>query len=269
MASVPAAPPLRPARPSWNGDYFFLFENLVLKDFRIRYRNMSLGLLWSLLNPLVMMLVLTFVFSKVMGQRSFSNFPVAILCGLVPYNFFVAALLSGANSIIENASLIKKMPVPRATIPVAAVFSNVVHLFIQIALLLALAIATGQQPNRYWLWLPVLWALEIVFVCGLALAAGAVNVFVRDTRYLVESFNLILFWLVPIFYPFEIIPPQYREVYQLNPVAALVMGMRNVLLEGAAPAASLLSKLALVAAVSFAAGYLLFQRLKRGFADHI
>ena len=269
MASVSAAPTLRPARPSWNGDYLFLFQNLVLKDFRIRYRNMSLGLLWSLLNPLVMMLVLTFVFSKVMGNRSFANFPVAILCGLVPYNFFVAALLSGTNSIIDNAALIKKMPVPRATIPIAAVLSNVVHLFIQIALLLGLALFTGQTPNVHWLWLPVLWALEVVILFGLALAAGAVNVFIRDTRYLVESFNLILFWLVPIFYPFEVIPAQYREIYQLNPVAALVMAMRNILLDGTAPAASLLLKLAAVAGGAFAASYFLFHRLKRGFADQI
>ncbi len=268
-SSATTSRPLRAARPAWNGDYLFLFENLILKDFRIRYRNMSLGLLWSVVNPLVMMAVLTFVFAKVMGNTSIRNFPVSVLCGLVPFNFFAGALISGTNSIVDNAGLIKKMPVPRVTVPLAAVLSNVTHLLIQIVLLLTLALATGEQVNIHWLWLPLIWGLEIVFLCGLSLITSALNVFIRDTRYVVESFNTVLFWLVPIFYAFDSIPEQYREIYQLNPVAALVMAMRNVVLEAQAPAPTLLWKLAAVSLAAFAIGWVVFHSQKRRFTDHI
>src|SRR5262249_42278247 len=161
-----------------------------------------------------------------------------------------------------NAGLIKRVPVPRAVVPITSVLSNCVHLAIQIALLLGLAAVFGVRPGLTWLWLPLIWTLYIIFVFGLALGASAINVFVRDTRYVVESFNLVLFWLVPIFYSFNIIPVQYREIYRFNPVAALVMAMRNILIEGVPPAASLVRNLSIAAAVTAIAGAAIFQRLK-------
>ena len=116
-------------------------------------------------------------------------------------------------------------------VPIAAVFSNCVHLAIQVALLLALTLFFGLTPNRFWLWLLPLWLLYIAFVCGISLISSAVSVFIRDTQYVVESFNVVLFWLVPVFYSFEIIPEQYKPSIKFNPVAALVLAMRNILLD--------------------------------------
>jgi lipopolysaccharide transport system permease protein len=254
---------------TWRGDYLFLFENLILKDFRIRYRNMSLGILWSLINPLVMMGVLTFVFRGVVGGKQSASFPLFIFCGLVPYNFFVGAVMSGTTSIIDNAGLVKRVPVPREVVPIASVLSNCVHLMIQVALLLVLTLVWGTHPGTHWLWLPLIWLLYVMFVCGLVLGSSAINVYVRDTRYLVESFNLVLFWLVPIFYSFDIIPMKYREIYRFNPVAALVMAMRNILLEGIAPATSLIVNLLIASCVTLGIGLIIFRRLKPRFYEHI
>jgi len=255
-------------RRKWKGDYLFLLQNLVLKDFRIRYRNMSLGILWSLINPLVMMGVLTFVFSRVFRADQ-PSFPLFVLCGLVPYNFFTGAWLTGTQSIVVNAPLVKRVPVPREVVPVAAVFSNCVHLGIQVALLLGLTFYFGFGANRFWLWLLPLWLLYIAFVCGIALISSAVSVFIRDTQYVVESFNLVLFYLVPIFYPFEIIPEKYAAVYRFNPVAALVLAMRNILMEHQPPPATLIVNMTIVAAVALGMGLLVFGKLKRSFYEYI
>jgi ABC-type polysaccharide/polyol phosphate export permease len=252
----------------WSGDYLFTLQNLVLKDFRIRYRNMSLGVFWSLLNPLVMMAVFTFVFSQIFN-REIKHYPVYLLCGLVPWNFFSLAWPSGTYSLVENAALIRRTSLPRELIPITSVLSNCLHLGIQIALLLVAVVAYGLPINVYWLWLPIIWALEVIFVCGLALIFSPATVFVRDTRYLVESSITILFWLVPVFYSFSMIPDKYKEIYQFNPVAALVMASRNVLLEGHAPATSLLLKLTFVSFASFAVGWFTFHRAKERLYDYL
>lgn len=256
-------------RTPWSGDYWFLFRNLIVKDFRIRYRNMSLGVLWSLINPLVVMGVLTFIFGRVFGGDRPPLFPVFVLCGLVPYNFFTGAFLSGTLAIVENSPLVKRVPVPRETIPVAVVLSNGVHLLIQIALLLGFTLAYGLRPTVAWLWLPPVWLLYVIFLCGLALGSSAINVYVRDTRYLVESFNMVLFYLVPIFYSFSIIPPRYAAVYQFNPVAAMVLAMRNILMDGHAPPQSLIFNLVIVATVTLGLGLLIFRSLQRRFYEHL
>jgi ABC-type polysaccharide/polyol phosphate export permease len=212
-----------------------------------------------------MMGVLTFIFTKIFAQPNNRDFPLFVLCGLVPLNFFTLAWSTGTTSILDNAPLIKRVPVPRQVFPIASVLSNCLHLLIQIALLLAIVLVFGRGINIHWLWLPLIWGLEILFVLGLAFAFSAVNVYVRDTRYVVESTNTVLFWLVPIFYSFALIPARFRGLYQINPVAALVLMMRNVLLEGHAPLDSTLIRLVIVSVGMFGAGLLIFSRLKNGF----
>jgi ABC-type polysaccharide/polyol phosphate export permease len=188
---------------------------------------------------------------------------------LVPFNFFTTSWIAGTTSLVENAALIKKVPVPRAIIPIAAVFSSSQHVLIQIGLLLVFVLGFRLGINRHWVWLPLLWLLELIFVCGLSLITSALNVYIRDTRYVVESFNTILFWLVPIFYPFSVIPPAYADVYRWNPVAALVLALRNIFLEASAPPASILAKLAISSTLMLGIGLLVFARLKTRFYDHL
>lgn len=252
----------------WHGDYKFVLRNLIAKDFRIRYRNMSLGVFWSILNPLVMMLVLTFVFTRIMVSAT-PHFAVFLFCGMVPFNFFSIGWLSGTTSLVDNAGLIKRVPVPREVIPISAVLSNCAHLVIQIGLLIVIVLLHGLSLNVHWFWIPLLLALEIIFVCGLALLFSGLNVYIRDTRYIVESAVLVLWWLVPIIYDFSIIPQHFRNIYQYNPVAALVLAMRTIILDAQAPSEALLFKLAGVSFATLAIGMVAFGRMERRFYTYL
>jgi ABC-type polysaccharide/polyol phosphate export permease len=254
---------------TWNGDYGYVLQNLIAKDFRVRYRNMSLGIFWSLLNPLIMMTVLTFIFTRILVNTRQTEYPVFVLCGLIPFNFLALSWGIGTSCIVENTPLIKRTTFPKELIPIASVLSNCLHLLIQIGLLLTLVLAFGNGVNRYWLWLPFVWGFEVLLTCGLVFVCGALSVYIRDMRYVVDATCTVLFWLVPIFYPFSAIPDQYKNVYQFNPVAAIVLALRYILLENTPPPSSLLTKLAFGSTFIFVVGWFVFQRAKQRFYDYL
>jgi ABC-type polysaccharide/polyol phosphate export permease len=216
-----------------------------------------------------MMGVLAFVFTKIFPNRAIDHFVLFILCGLVPYNFFSMAWLTGTTSVVNNYPLVKRVPIPREIIPVSSVLATCIHLFIQIGLLLGLLFYTGLTLNREWIWLPYIWAMEIIFVCGLALLTSALQVYMRDTRYLVEVANTILFWMVPIFYDFSAVPRACGDLYKLNPLAALILALRDILLRAQPPRWELLVKLTSVSLGMFFFGLLAFRRLRTRFYDYL
>lgn len=240
-----------------------------MKDFRVRYRNMSLGVGWSLANPLVMMGVLTFVFTQIFPNRSEPLFPIFVLCGIIPFNFFTLAWATATTSLVDNASLIKRTRFPREVVPVTTVLGNCVHFLIQMALLLVLVLIFGKGINIHWVWLPLVVILEIVFVIGMGLMFSALDVYIRDIRYVVESVNVVLFWLVPIFYSFTIIPQKWVDVYRFNPIAAVIMAFRSILLDGVAPPGRIMLNLLFVSTLAMLVGLFVFERLKKRFYDYL
>ena len=257
-----------PTGRTWQGDFQFLFWQLVLRDFRVRYRNMSLGLLWSIVNPLVMMVLWNYVFTQIFRNQH-PHYSIQVLSAIIPFNFFTMALLSSTLSVQANDAIVKRIPVRREVIPLAAIFSHVIHVLIQFGLLAFFVVADGILLNKYWLWLPLVWGLELVFLMGLGLFCSAVHVFVKDMRYIVESFNLILFWIVPVVYSFQMVPPQMKDLYQYNPVAALILATHTVILDGRAPGTVLLWKLTLVSFLSLGLGYWVFRKLEPHFYESL
>ena len=247
-------------------DPFYILSTLVEKDFKVRYRNMSLGVFWSLVNPLIMMLVLTFVFT-VLFSATEDDFWLFLLIGLLPYNFFALAWSTGTESVVGNASLIKHVPFQRELVPVSVVLGTALHYLLQLVLLV-IAVTVVRGVNVQWLWLPVVLVLQLVFVCGLSLVTAALDVYYRDVAYVVNAVTLVLFWLCPIFYGFEDVPGQYVWLYEINPVAAVILIMRRIFLDGVPPGLTIL-KLAAVSVLTLWAGYRFFGRMEKDFSDYL
>jgi ABC-type polysaccharide/polyol phosphate export permease len=215
-----------------------------------------------------MMGVLTFVFTVIFPSPA-KDFYLLALSGIVVFNFFSLGWLSATVSIYSNSGLVKRVPMSRELLPISAVFATGLHFLIQFGLLVVLLLHAGYGINKYWLLLPLVFGLELVFVCGLGLITSALDVYFRDIRYVVESANTVLFWMVPIFYSFSMIPEDYRSVYLYNPIAAVVLACRAIMMESRIPPASLMIKLTLVSTGSLVFGIFFFARMKRKFADYL
>ena len=248
---------------------FYALEQLVLRDFKIRYRNMSLGVLWSLVNPLVLVGVYSFVFTKIFPNQSIAHFPLFILIGIICFNYFSLAWTSATNSITSNSGLVKRVNVPREVIPLSAVLSNGIHFLMQFGLVLIFTLFSGLPVGLSWLCLPAVVLLLLLAVSGLALLTSALDVYFRDTRYLVESVVLVLFWLTPIFYSEKMVPAPYRTFYMLNPVAGVAIAMRQIVLEQRIPDFTPLFYASLTTGALLIIGNALFHELKKRFADHL
>jgi len=257
-----------PSRPSH--DVRFVLRQLVEKDFKVRYRNMSLGIFWSLLNPLIMMTVMSFVFTVIFPNPE-KLYPLFIMAGLLPYNFFSQSWSAATSSIVSNSTLVKKLSFPRELLPISVVLASSVHFFIQLALLMAAAVFfVGFSP--LWALLPVIIVLHIIFTCGLALFFSALDVYYRDTQYVVESTTMVLFWVVPIFYSFEEVSRRsalLAELYSFNPLAAVIFLVRRVLIYQQNPGWVIIAKLGLISIAVFAVGLWFFRRMEREFVDHL
>jgi ABC-type polysaccharide/polyol phosphate export permease len=248
---------------------FYALEQLVIRDFKVRYRNMSLGVFWSLLNPLVLVAVYTFIFTRVFTNPKIEHFPLYLLIGVICFNYFSMAWTAATYSLTFNSGLVKRVKVPREAIPISSVLANAIHFMVQFSLVLAFTLWLGIPVGLSWLWLPVVIVLLILAVAGISLLTSALDVYFRDTRYIVESAVLVLFWLTPVFYSEKMVPAEYRTLYLLNPLADAAIAMRQIIIEQRAPDLAPLAYAAASACVLLMVGFAVFEETKSRFADHL
>jgi ABC-2 type transport system permease protein len=206
--------------------YRELLGNLVRKELRVKYKNSALGFVWSLLNPILYLLVFWLVFEKVLGSE-IPDFPVFLLAGLLPWNLFSTSLGSATGSIVDNASLVNKIRFPREILALAGIGAGLVHFFLQAVVLIGALAVFGFAPA--WEFLPVVaLALVVLLVLGAALgiALAAVNVYLRDTQHLLELVLLAWFWVTPIVYQYQLLAdkvPGPSSLLLANPMLPIVM----------------------------------------------
>lgn len=214
--------------------YKDLLKELVARDIKIRYRRSFFGLLWTLLNPLLMMVVMTVVFSF-MFKNSIENFPIYYLSGYIIYQFVTESSTNGLTAIIGNAPLIKKVYIPKYLFPVSKVVSSLVNLaFSYVALVIVMLVT--QTPFHATMFLSIIPIFtSFVFTMGLSLLLSAVTVFFRDIEHFYKVITLAWMYLTPLFYPISLLPEWLQNAELFNPIYQNVLYMRLLILEGQLP----------------------------------
>jgi lipopolysaccharide transport system permease protein len=248
--------------------YRYLLFNLVVKDFKTRYKTASLGFLWVVLTPLFMMAILSFVFSKIV-KIDVQDFSIFLLCGILPWSFTSISLFSVTTSIVDNSNLIKKVAFPKIMIPVSIVCSNGIFFLFSLLILLVFIIFSNVSFTASLFFIPVVFAIQFVFILGLSLLAVTLHVRHRDVKYVVELFLLGWFYLTPIFYPASLVPDRFRDIYMLNPMASIIIMYRDLLLYGKMVDFDTFVYSLSVSIVLFILALVFFQKKEKNFADII
>ena len=245
--------------------YFF-----VWRDVKIRYKQTAIGVLWVVLQPVLTMLVFTLFFGRLAKLPSQGlPYPVFYFAALVPWTYFAYALQMTTNVVVDNQRLITKVYFPRLILPISTALSGLVDFAIGFTVLSIFCFAYGILPTLAALWLPVLLLLALFTALGVGLWMSALNALYRDVRYVIPF--LIQFWMFasPVAYPSTLVPPRWRWLYGLNPMAGVIAGFRWAITgRGQAPGLVLLASAAAVAAVLFG-GLFFFNRMEGSVADRV
>lgn len=243
---------------------------LTARNVKSRYKQSILGYAWVIINPLMMMLVMSFVFSTILRIPSADvPYPLFLFVGLLPWMFFSTSVASSTDSIVGSASLVTKVYFPREILVIATVLSNVVDMVFGLLILFCLMVYFGESPAWTVVWLPLIFGMHLVFTVGISLPLAALNIFFRDIRYLVGVVLLMWFYITPVIYPVDLVPDRYRFLFDINPNAILVNVYRRILLQGVSPGTERLLLGIGFVLLTFLIGYYLFKRMEAGFADRI
>jgi lipopolysaccharide transport system permease protein len=256
-------------RDLWSYRELFLF--LAWRDILVRYKQAVIGVAWSVLRPLLTMVIFTIVFGKLAKLPSDGvPYPILVVAAMLPWHFFASAVSEGSNSLIQNASIISKVYFPRVIVPLSAVVVSLVDFLISFVLLLALMAWYQFTPDWRILFLPALLVLAVVASIGPILWLAALNVQYRDFRYVVPFLIQLGLFISPVGFSSSIIPEQWRLIYSLNPMVGVIDAFRWSVLGGQTPlyVPGLLLSIA-TAVLLLLTGIAYFRRTERSFADVI
>ena len=254
--------------------YRGLINALVARELKARYRGSVLGFFWSVINPLLLLLVYSFVFTVIIPRGELVNlepYAVFLFCGLLPWTWFSASLSDGANVLILNGNLIKKVMFPAEILPVVAVVSNMVHFLFGLPILFGF-LWWYEVPLRITelVWFPLVMAVQFMLTLGLAMVLAALTVHFRDIKDLLANLLTLWFFATPIIYPMSAVPVGGKAIMDLNPFAHLAISYQEILFyDGPFGHWRWLLALALSGVLLFLLGYTLFDRLRDSFAEEV
>jgi len=241
--------------------YHELIWELAIKELRVRYKRSLLGFFWALLHPLLMMIVLSVVFSQVM-RVPVPHYSIFLISALLPWTFFSQALSYSVESIVANGELLKKVYVPRTVFPLAAVLANIINFLLSLIPLVALLLVLRFPFHWTWIYLPVPLLGLLLFTIGFGLFFAAANVFFRDLSHILQVVLAAWFYLSPVIYSAEFIPAQYRHFARLNPMSYPLDGFREAIYYGRIPSWQFSAVTLTIGIAALWIGYGFFRRVQ-------
>ena len=248
--------------------YRELIWALALKELRVRYKRSVLGFLWALLNPALLMLVLTLVFGTIM-RFSKPHYSIFLLSMLLPWTFFSQCLAYSVESIVGNGELLKKVRVAKLVFPVAAVVSNIINFGLSLIPFLLLILAMHFPVHWTWVYLPVPILGLFLFTLGAAFFFATVNVFYRDVSHIVQIILSAWFYFSPIIYSLDLVPAKYQWMFRLNPLLYVLNGFRLGIYYGILPSLQSVGLTMACGVASLVVGFDIFRRYQNSFVYYV
>ena len=242
---------------------------LVCRHLSARYRGSMLGFVWSFLNPIFLLAVYAFVFQYYIRFDSVENYTLFLFCGLLPWIWFSSGLIEATGAISGGGSLITKAMFPPQVLPVVSVLTNLANFLFAVPILILFMLATGVMPTTAMLLLPVVIAVELIFLLGLSLLFSALNVFFRDVQHILGNVITLWFFLCPILYPASQVPDKFKFSLIVNPVALFTQMYQQIIIDGVMPSAEMLLLTTCISLVVLIVGNAVFSHYREGFAELI
>ncbi|MDD3137463.1 MAG: ABC transporter permease [Lachnospiraceae bacterium] len=236
-----------------------LLYELVARDVKIKYRKSALGVLWTLLNPLLMMIILSIVFSNLF-RFDVENYSLYLLAGQIVFNFYNESTSGAMTSILGNAPLIKKVYIPKYLFVLSRISSSIINIMASFCALILVMVFTRSELHLTMFLVIVPLAFLFVFSLGIGLILAAITVKFRDVMHLYSVFCTGLMYLTPIIYPMSILPEPIHTIVSLNPLTGILTMFRNVVIYDTMPTISSLIKCFLVASISLVVGLYVFYK---------
>lgn len=246
----------------------FVLRELVSKDFKLKYRRSVLGVIWSVLNPLLMMIVLTAVFSY-MFRFSIENYPLYLIIGNTLFSLMSNSTNGAMRSIMDSAPLIKKVKINKIVFPLEKVIFELVNFLLSLIAVALVMLFFRIAPTINLIFLPLLLVYMVLFCSGLGMLLASLVVFFRDVEYLWGVVITAWTYLTPLFYPADLWPEWLAAIEQFNPMYHYVTYFRDILLWNITPSLALNAACAAFAVITFAVGYLVFSKTERKFILHV
>lgn len=248
-------------------NYKFLLDQLILREIKARYKQSILGYAWIIFNPLIQLLVYSFVFSIIFkfptGTVPYSIF---LFVGLLPWIYFQTSLASSTMVLVDNSNLLKKVNFPREVLPYSVICSKTVDLFFSSFLLVIFLIFYKLSISLAIFYIIPIFFLQVVLMSGLALFLSAANLFYRDIQYVANISLLMWMYLTPIVYPISLVPKNYLWLYKLNPMVGIIEGYKSAIFNTPLDIPATLISIVISTAI-FLLGFYVFKRSEKVFAD--
>ena len=248
--------------------YRELLKTNVKKDIRGKYKGSFLGILWSFINPLLQVLVYALVFPYIMKVET-ENYLIFLICGIIPWTWFVTSISQGTTSITNNANLIKKVYFPREILPISVVTSGLINFLISCLIILIFVIFGGLGITWHLIFLPFIIIIQYLFTLALIFVLSAINVYVKDVEYIVSFIINMLFYATPILYTTEMFSGPILWIFRLNPLAHLINAYRDVFYVHHIPNLVNLGILLGVSILLVVICYIIFKKLEKRFAEEV